>query len=146
MNQWAIKTIRLAKKKNYLDRLYKVYPNDPKPREVDTELLTSIEQSFKSENCEDLLVKLLDLDKFPFKDSYISFLRSDRTAIKRNPQTVKRICDTLFNMGFDKVKEGIVAPKEANTSRGPQFTNWAKDNFKLLGLESFSKSTRLGEL
>lgn len=140
MNEWAKKTIKLAKTQDYLDCLYEIYPNDPVSRQIDFAVLDSIEESFKKRDCVSLLNRLLDLDKFPFKDSYISFLRSDRTAIKRNPKTVERICNILFDMGFDKVKDGIIEPKEANTRRGPQFTNWLKSRFNHVDLDSFINS------
>jgi hypothetical protein len=137
MNEWAKRTVRLAKAKNYLDCLYDIYPNDPVARDIEHSILNSLEVYFKEKDCRSLLNKLLDLDKFPFKDSYISFLRIDRTAIDRNPKTTKRICDILFGMGFEKVKEGIIEPKEPNTRRGPQFANWLKSNFKHTNLDKF---------
>lgn len=137
MNEWAKKTIQLTKTKNYLDRLYEIYPNDSVPRYIDNNILKSIESCFKEKNCKALLNKLLDLEKFPFKDSYVSFLRSDRTAIDRNPKTVKRICDLLFNMGFEKMTLGIIEPKEPNTKRGPQFTNWIQSHFNHIDLNAF---------
>lgn len=140
MNEWAKKTVRLAKMKDYLDRLYEIYPSDSMQRQVDLSIINSIEETFINRDCIGLLNRLLDLDKFPFKDSYISFLRSDRTAIKRNPKTVKRICDLLFDMGFAKVREGIVEPKEANTRRGPQFAHWLKEKFIHVNLDTFINS------
>ncbi len=142
MNPWAKKTVTLAKTEDYLDRLYAVYPNDSETRIVDADVLASIEKSFNRREGASLLEQLLNLDKFPMKDSYVSFLRIDRSAMKRNPKTVKRICDTLYNMGFDKVKEGIIEPKEANTRRGQQFRNWAMVNFKHVELDKFINSTR----
>lgn len=141
MNPWSRKTVHLAKKQDYLDRLYAVYPREAEKRMLDPKNLEAIEVSYRKRDRIELLTRLLDLEKFPFKDSYISFLRSDRTAIKRNPKTVKRITDALFQMGFENVKKGILEPKEANTRRGQQFRNWVKQNFRYLGLEDFKKST-----
>ncbi len=117
MNIFGKKTVQLAKTKNYLDRLYDIYPNEPSSRDINEKSLEEIKDLFKEKKSEELLLALLDLDKFPIKDSYVSFLRSDKGAIKRNPKTAKRLCDTLYTMGFDKVREGIVAPKEANQGR-----------------------------
>ncbi|MDI6767852.1 MAG: restriction endonuclease, partial [Bacteroidota bacterium] len=140
MNVWSKKTVELAKTKNYLDRLYKIYPNDPIERQIDEERLALIEKSFKNRDSSKLVNQLLDLDKFPFKDSYVSFLRSDRSAIGRNPMTVKRICDILYKMGFAEVREGIIEAKEPNTRRGPQFRNWLKLQFSHVDLASFIES------
>jgi len=142
MNEWAKRTVRLAKTKDYLDRLYDIYPNDPVPRDIDGANLNEIENCFKLKDCKSLLNKLLDLDKFPFKDSYVSFLRSDRSAIARNPKTAERICGVLYSMGFEKVKAGIIEPKEPNTRRGPQFANWLKSNFEHMNLDSFIGSEK----
>lgn len=137
MNIWGKRTIKLAQKKDYLDQLYFVYPSEPESRTVAPETITSIRNAYEKQDNVGLLEKLLDLEKFPFKDSYISFLRTDRSAIKRNPKTVQRICSMLYEMGFDKMKEGIVEPKEANTRRGQQFRNWVLSSFSHLPLEEF---------
>lgn len=137
MNEWSEKSIKLARTGNYLDRLYDIYPNDPVLRSIEEPILEDIKKFYLEKNCVALLNKLLDLDKFPFKDSYVSFLRSDRSAINRNPSTTKRICDILFKESFEKIKEGIIEPKEPNRRRGPQFTNWLKGNFTHLKLDKF---------
>ena len=117
MNLWANRTVKIAEKEDYLDRLYEVYPNEPKERYIEEKAIESIKKSYDKRNCSELLVKLLKLEKFPYKDSYISFLRKDPSAIDRNPQTSKRICETIYGMGFDKLREGVTQPKEANTRR-----------------------------
>ena len=86
--------------------------------------------------------ELLDLEKFPYKDSYISFLRKDRDAIKRNPKTVKRIAGRLYEMGIDKIIENIQAPKEANQRRGSQFRNWSFKTFAVKNLQDFKNSEK----
>jgi len=142
MNIWSKRTIALAKKQDYLDRLYAVYPNEMDNREIDKDKLKEIERYYRSKDRIELLQRLLDLEKFPFKDSYISFIRTDRTAIQRNPKTVKRITDALFRMGFEKVRKGILEPKEANTRRGQQFRNWARRNFRHADLNEFIASRK----
>lgn len=80
---------------------------------------------------------LLTLKRFPLKDSYVSFLRSYEPAIVNNPQTVSRLCNNLYKMGFNKVVAAITAPPEANQRRGPQFRNWLKNNFKFAPIDKF---------
>jgi hypothetical protein len=140
MNEWSKKTVKLAKTQNYLDRLYSIYPNELEIRSVNSEAMCAIEKLFRNRDCEELLNKLLALEKFPFKDSYVSFLRKDRSAIKRNPETAKRLCETLYNLGFEKVKEGMLEPKEANRRRGQQYRNWAKTNFRHVNIDDFIAS------
>ncbi|MCL4510534.1 MAG: restriction endonuclease [Bacteroidetes bacterium] len=142
MNTWGKKTIELARTKDYLDKLYDIYPNDPGLREVNDRILSAIRKSFENRDCKQLINQLLDLEKFPIKDSYVSFLREDRNAIARNPKTVRRICEVLYKAGFDEVRDGILAPKESNRARGQQFGRWLKKNFKLVSIDDFIKSKK----
>jgi len=141
MNEWAAKTVKLARENDYLDRLYAIYPNEPLPRTISDDVLSAIERHYNEGNLESLLYQLLELEKFPYKDSYIGFLRKDRDAIKRNPKTVKRICDTLYEMGINGIKEGVTQPKEANTRRGQQFRNWLFSKFSSVNIDEFQDST-----
>lgn len=141
MNEWSGKTLRLATEGDYLDRLHDVYPNKDAERDVDGDILRSVRESFEARDDMTLLNKLLDLDKFPIKDSYVSFLRKDRNALARNPRTVRRICDRLYEMEIDDVLAGATAPKESNRMRGSQFTNWMRNNFRHVSIDLFRAST-----
>lgn len=140
MNEWATRTLDLVNNQDYLDRLQQVYPHEEGEREVGPEVLDSIRQSFAERDGTALLDQLLNLEKFPYKDSYIAFLRTDRSAIDRNPQTVQRISDNLYSMGIEGVIAGVTEPKEANTRRGNQFRNWARDHFNWVGILEFRSS------
>lgn len=140
MNDWARLTLDLVNNQDYLDRLQLVYPHEEGERDIDLDTLESIRTSFLERDESSLLNKLLDLDKFPYKDSYVAFLRSDRSAIERNPQTVQRICDRLYAMGIDNLIEGVTQPKEANTRRGNQVRNWARNHFNWVGINQFRAS------
>lgn len=141
MNHWSSRTLSLVTSKDYLDRLQDIYPHEEGARDVDGRLLEEIKQSFERKDGITLLNKLLDLEKFPYKDSYVGFLRKDRSAITRNPKTVKRISDRLYKMGIDNVIEGVTQPKEANTRRGNQFTDWVRGEFKFVNIEQFQSSS-----
>jgi hypothetical protein len=140
MNEWSKRTLELVTKENYLDRLQLVYSHEEGERDVSEAVLDAIRKAFEKRDEEELLNQLLGLEKFPYKDSYVGFLRKDRSALQRNPETVQRICNRLYNMGIENVIQGITQSKEANTRRGPQFTNWIKKNFKVAGLEEFRRS------
>jgi hypothetical protein len=142
MNKWAKRTVEIATTSDYLDRLYDIYPSESKTRQVKKEVLTDIRKSYEKRDCKELLRQLLDLETFPFKDSYVSFLRSDREALERNPRTVKRICEAIFTMEFEELQQGIERPKEANTRRGPQFTDWARDSFRHVSIGKFLESEK----
>jgi hypothetical protein len=142
MNDWSKRTLRLVAKSDYLDGLQEVYPHEEAARDVDDDILRSIKQAFGKKQDVDLLNKLLDLEKFPYKDSYVGFLRKDRTAIARNPRTVRRICARLYDMGIEHVIEGARKPKEANMRRGNQFRDWARKKFSWVGVDKFRSSTK----
>lgn len=142
MNEWSQRTVNLVTEENYLDRLQEVYPHEEGARDFDEEALTLIRESFAVRDNTGLLNKLLDLERFPYKDSYVGFLRKDRGAIARNPQVVARICNRLYEMGIDGVITGVTQLKEANTRRGNQFSGWTRAQFKWVGVEEFRRSTQ----
>lgn len=132
MNIWTQKSIELANQKNYLDLLYRVYPiTENAQREIAEESLESLKRNFASNNNDELISQLTDLTSkkqivFPIKDSYVAYLRHDKTAIKRNPQTVNRLCSILHEMGIEKLIDKATAPKETNRQIGPLFSEWMK--------------------
>jgi hypothetical protein len=133
MNYWTDLSIQFANQKNYLDELFTVYPLAPDViRELNTTAWKNVEQAFRSKNDRELMQGLLRLELFPIKDSYIPFLRRDKTAIDRNPETVRRICGRLYEMGLEKIYARSSEPKETNRQIGPLFRRWL--NQKTLGL------------
>lgn len=142
MNEWAGKTARIAQAENYLDRIQAVYPSETKPRVVSREALDAVRSAFRSRDKLRLLNVLLDQERFPFDDSYVQFLRIDRGAIRRNPETVGRICDTLFRMGEAELLRGVTAPVVANRRRGAQFKQWTKTRSRYVPVEEFEGSKK----
>ena len=140
MNEWSTKTLKLVTDKNYLDQLQVIYSHEEGEREVKDKVIEAIKESYNKKEEKELLNQLLGLEKFPYKDSYVGFLRKDRSAIERNPETVKRICNRLYAMGIDSVINGVKQSKEANTRRGNQFSDWTKTQFKSVGLDEFKAS------
>jgi len=135
MNYWMQLSIEYANQRNYLDNLFQVYPTIPEGiRDVDTEIWDNVEKAFKQRNNAGLLCNLLKLDLFPIKDSYVAYLRRDKSAVERNPETVNRLCGRLYEMGLDEVFERCSEPKETNRQIGPLFRNWI--NKKSLGIQS----------
>ena len=143
MNDWSEQTVKLVAEQDYLDKLHEVYPHEEGVRNVDEDDIAFIKKAFTVQNNVELLNHLLDLKKFPYKDSYVGFLRKDREAIKRNPLTVQRICDRLYAQGIDKIIEGVKESMEANRRRGNKFSEWAKRTFRLAGSIEF-KASRTG--
>lgn len=66
----------------------------------------------------------------------MAYLRRDKSAIKRNPMTIARICGRLKEMGLDEIYKNLSQPKETNRQIGPLFKRWV--NSGALGLEPVS--------
>ena len=129
MNYWTEQSIEFAQQRNYLDELFKVYPINPNlRRELSDSQIESVDAAYDSRDSLKLVKTLLDFDLFPLKDSYVPFLRADKNAIYRNPETVRRIAGNLFQMGIEKIIEKCTEPKESNRQMGPLFKNWISKN------------------
>lgn len=125
MNVWTKKSIELANQSNYLDLLYKIYPMSVNlRRELDISTKNQIKNHLKNKDGKKLLEILFKQEVFPIKDSYVAYLKRDKTAIARNPNTVDRLSGMLIEMGYDEIIEKTTAPKETNRQIGPLFKNW----------------------
>ena len=106
MNKWLQLSLEYAKTKAYLDDLYAVYPTIPDGiRCMDEEKFSKVENAYKLRDNKKLIKSLLALELFPIKDSYVSYLRRDSSAIERNPETIDRLSGILYDWGIDKIYE-----------------------------------------
>lgn len=141
INRWMELSIDYANQLNYLDELYKVYPVIPEGiRNIDKFKWVKIEQAYKDQNKKELLKLLLSLDLFPIKDSYVAFLKRDKSAIDRNPETVNRLYGRLRELGLNGILEHSSEPKETNRQIGPLFKRWVNTGVlgaPLLRLQDF---------
>lgn len=127
MNKWIQYSIDYANQRSYLDDLFPVYPCIPEGiRDIDEDIWSKVEKSFKKRDNESLIENLLKLDLFPIKDSYVAYLRRDKKSIKLNPQTVNRLCGRIYHLGLDKLFERCSEPKETNRQIGPLFKDWIR--------------------
>lgn len=134
MNHWTKLSIEYASQRSYLDDLFQVYPTIPEGiRELNGGLWKDIEKAFEKRDNITLLNNLLKLDLFPIKDSYVAYLKRDKTALKRNPATAARLSGRLYEMGLDTMYARCSEPKETNRQIGPLFKRWLKK--KSLGIE-----------
>lgn len=145
MNKWVQKSINLAKSKYYLDKLLEIYPPEDISREKILEKESPILKSlFQEKNCINLVKELIRLKKrgfkFPIENPYISFLSHYENAIEKNPMTIKKICDKLFEMNYDELKEKLQAPKKASRRIGPMFKAWLRRKFIFLDRDEFRKT------
>lgn len=145
MNHWLKLSIEYANQRSYLDDLFRVYPTIPDGiRDIEAERWEQIELAFRKKDNQELLEHLLRLDLFPIKDSYIAYLKRDKTAISRNPQTINRICGRLYEMGLEKIYERATEPKETNRQIGPMFRHWLQSKaFGVQAVQSFGISSKL---
>ncbi|MEN9918253.1 MAG: hypothetical protein RL662_689 [Bacteroidota bacterium] len=140
MNKWTELSIEYANQRSYLDDLFQVYPTIPEGiRTIDGTIWDVVEQAFHQRDNHLLFQELVKLDLFPVKDSYVAYLKRDKTAIERNPRTINRICGRIYEMGLDKLYEKCSEPKETNRQIGPMFRNWI--NNKVLGIQPVDLDT-----
>lgn len=127
MNYWTQLSIEYANQRNYLDDLFSVYPTIPNGiRDLNKNLRKEIENSFDNKDNTKLIENLLKLELFPIKDSYVAYLKRDKSSILRNPKTIDRLSGRIYEMGLDKVFERSVEPKETNRQIWPLFRRWLK--------------------
>ena len=125
MNYWTKLSIEYANQRNYLDDLFSVYPTIPNGiRDINQDLWKEVEKSFKKQDNTSLIKNSLKLELFPIKDSYVAYLKRDKTAIERNPKTIDRLSGRLYEMGLDKIFKRATEPKETNRQIGPLFRRW----------------------
>jgi hypothetical protein len=144
MGYWTDLSIQFANQRNYLDELFKIYPTIPDGiRDIDQKQWKDIETSFYNHDNISLITHLLYLDLFPFKNSYVAYLKRDTGLIQRNPNTINRLCGRLYEMGLDKIFERCSEPKETNRQIGPLFKRWLSNGgigIKPVGIEEFQNA------
>lgn len=144
MNYWTKISIDFANQENYLDELYKVYPTIPEgAREVNEAKWDAVKEAFNKKDDKELLKLLCKFDLFPIKDSYVAYLKKDKTAAERNPETTRRLCQRLYSLGLDEIRKKCEEPKETNRQMGPLFKRWLNKEtlgLKMLKLDDFETS------
>ncbi len=137
MNNWLNLSIEYANQKSYLDDLFHIYPTIPEGiRDIDIDKWAAVELSFENKDNDLLIHQLLNFNLFPIKDSYVAYLKRDKSSIERNPRTINRICGRIYEMGLDKIFDRCSEPKETNRQIGPMFNRWIRN--KSLGIEPVS--------
>ncbi len=127
MSYWTDLSIEYANQRNYLDELFRVYPTIPDGiRCIDEDCWNAVENNFQRRDNVELIKSLLKCELFPIKDSYVAYLKRDKTAIERNPQTINRLAGRLYEMGLDEIYKKCTEPKETNRQIGPLFKHWIK--------------------
>jgi len=134
INPWTQLSIDYASQRSYLDDLFQVYPTIPDGiRELNDVLWKDVKKAFEKRDNTTLLKTLVKLDLFPIKDSYVAYLKRDKTALERNPATAARLSGRLYEMGLDTMYARCSEAKETNRQIGPLFKRWLKK--KALGVD-----------
>lgn len=134
MNRFLQQSILYASQRSYLDDLFRVYPTIPDGiRDIDKTIWNNIETAFSAQDNIALVKNLLRLNLFPIKDSYVAYLKRDKSSIEKNPQTINRLAGRLYELGIDKIFEKCSEPKETNRQIGPLFKRWI--NSGILGIK-----------
>ena len=135
MNPWTQKSIDLACSDGYLDKLFDVYPMVPDGRrEIFVADWNNVRTAFNQKDGKHLIELLLKFEIFPLKDSYVASFKRDSSSIAKNPETVRRLAERLFDLGLDEIYRLCSEPKETNRQIGPLFKKWV--NRGALGLKS----------
>ena len=125
MNKWVKKSIDLADGHGYLDKLSAIYPVAVNiSRKLGVAEQKKIKEVFSKKDAKLLIATLLNFARFPIDDPYIGFFRRDKSAIDRNPKTIKRIGAHLFKIGTDGIIAGIQRPKSSSRQFGQYFRNY----------------------
>ena len=133
-------SIKYANQRSYLDDLFRVYPTIPEGiREIDGTIWEDVVSAFNDRDNNALIESLLKLELFPIKDSYVAYLKRDKSALERNPATVARLCGRIYELGLDKIYERSSEPKETNRQMGPHFKRWL--DRKSLGVQPVGLDT-----
>jgi len=118
----------LANRARYLDRLSEIYrigdieANGRLTKDERREIKVLWEQGKYA----DLLKMLINLERFPYDEPYIGFLRADASAFAKNPKTVKRIQQRLERMGPRKIISGANRAKSESRRLGQSFRKWVR--------------------
>lgn len=138
-NKWIEKSIEIANSKGYLDSLSEVYEMQVNPeRPLSEDIVKKLKDAFEKKDTKKLIKLLIDnADVFPVKDSYVGFLRKKEVAIEENPKTLERIGERLYSLGFDRMLQEAIRPKETNRQLGNAFKEWlSKIGYKMVDNEN----------
>lgn len=136
LNKWTEISFNLHESVGYLDRLYSIYPMlDNERRMLNPIIKLELHKAFQVRDNKRLFKLLLNLQKFPIKDSYKPYftrvpLNELDNIIDTQPATISRICDRIYSLGFDNMIESIEEPIETNRQIGPMFPNWIRKQYK----------------
>lgn len=137
INEWCLKTVEIAKKENYLDKLLEIYPAElPPPRPLSASIKNEIIKLYNEKKYRELVKFLLSLreNPFPIEHPYASLLRhlnvnERENVIVRNPKLLEILSGSLVSLGLNNIIKGVERPKDINRALGAAFKSWIHKNF-----------------
>lgn len=158
MNEWTKKSIDLANLPGYMDAIVKVYPfklGDRRP--VDNKIKKELKKLYSDGKNVELLLKLLELKKFPIDHPYVGFFKAEhrnsrKKLLEKNPAALNKIIDVLRSQnrdnktGFDGMIIGSEEPIAMNRQIGPLFGKYVENlcqqhEYSYLQEDEFREST-----
>ena len=144
MNRFLEMSLEYASQRSYLDDLFSVYPTIPNGiREINKSIWEKVESAYNAKDSFALVNAMLELDLFPIKDSYVVYMKRDKSSVKRNPRTVNRIANQIMQMDLGELYMKCSQPKETNRQIGPMFKKWVETGvlgFPLKGVDAFANN------
>jgi hypothetical protein len=143
LNLWVRRSIELFQTTSYLDAILEVYPlQTARPERLDERLRRRIISAHQGRKTSELIDILRNEVKFPYDEPLWFLIKNIQGCIDNNPKQIQRIADSLYAMTAEETVIRLESAPKLNTQMGPMFTNWLRNNFKLLNVHDFRSSTQ----
>ncbi|KUO69030.1 MAG: hypothetical protein APF83_07270 [Lutibacter sp. BRH_c52] len=142
LNEWILQSIELFENTQYLDNLLDVYPlKSAIPVHLESKLKRRIILAHQGRRTKELISILQGEVKFPYDEPLAYLIKEVQNCLDASPKQIQRIANTLYAMTADELVIHLESAPKLNTQMGPMFTNWLRNNYELLNIEDFQKST-----
>lgn len=108
---------------------------------LDDDVRRAIRQAHSRRQHIDLLRLLIVQDKFPYEEPFWYILKNVDGFIVNNPNQVRRILDTIYNMIVEETLIRLEEPPKLNTQTGPMFSTWLRGKFDTLRPKRFEEAS-----
>ncbi len=143
LNEWVLKSIELFENTPYLDNLLNVYPlKSAIPIHLEAKLSRRIISAHQGRRTKELISILQGEVKFPYDEPLAYLIKEVQNCLDSSPNQINRIANTLYAMTADELVIHLESAPKLNTQMGPMFTNWLRNNYELLNIVDFQKSTK----